>query len=43
MPFILFPILYIIWKLKTGVPIVKASEMDFITNLDEIEADTYAS
>lgn len=39
-PFILFPILYIIWKFKTKVPIVRASEMDFTTGLDQIEADT---
>ena len=41
MPFGLFPILYITWKFKTGVPIVKAADMDFITDIDEIEADTY--
>jgi len=41
MPFILFPILYFSWKLKTRVPIVRASEMDFVSGLDEIEADTY--
>lgn len=40
-PFILFPILYIAWKLKTRVPIRKPLEMDFVTGLDEIEADTY--
>lgn len=39
-PFILFPILYVIWKFKTKVPIVRASEMDFTTGLDQIEADT---
>lgn len=41
MPFILFPILYLIWKIKTGVPIVKVADMDFITNIAEIEADMY--
>jgi amino acid permease len=41
MPFILFPVLYAIWKFKTGVPIVKPADMDFITGIDEIEADTY--
>ncbi|KIM71414.1 hypothetical protein PILCRDRAFT_830350 [Piloderma croceum F 1598] len=41
MPFILFPILYLIWKIKTRVPIVKVADMDFITNIAEIEADTY--
>jgi amino acid transporter len=41
LPFALFPILYIIWKLKTRVPIVKPMDMDFKTGLDEIEADTY--
>ena len=40
-PFIMFPILYIIWKVKTRVPVVKVAEMDFITNIAEIEADTY--
>lgn len=41
MPFFLFPVLYIIWKFKTGVPIVKPADMDFISDLDEIEADSY--
>jgi amino acid transporter len=41
LPFGLFPVLYITWKFKTGVPIVKPADMDFITGLDEIEADTY--
>jgi len=41
MPFILFPTLYVIWELKTRVPIVKVADMDFVTNIDEIEADTY--
>lgn len=40
-PFILFPIMYIGWKIKTRVPMVKPMDMDFITGLDEIEADTY--
>jgi len=41
LPLALFPILYTIWKFKTRVPIVKPMDMDFITNLDEIEAETY--
>jgi amino acid transporter len=40
MPFILFPILYVLWKLKTGVQIVKVADMDFVTDIAEIEADT---
>ncbi|KAF7971830.1 hypothetical protein HWV62_19839 [Athelia sp. TMB] len=40
MAFALFPVLYIIWKLKTGVPIVRTKDMDFVTGLDAIEADT---
>lgn len=40
MAFILFPILYLVWKLKTKVPIIKTANMDFISGLDEIEADT---
>ncbi|KII93326.1 hypothetical protein PLICRDRAFT_386782 [Plicaturopsis crispa FD-325 SS-3] len=41
LPFGLFPVLYIGAKLVTKVPIVRASEMDFVTGLDAIEADTY--
>lgn len=41
LPLILFPVLYTIWKFKTRVPIVKPMDMDFITNIDEIEAETY--
>ena len=39
MPFIMFPILYVLWKIKTGVPVVKVADMDFITDIAEIEAD----
>lgn len=41
LPLILFPILYIGWKIKTRVPIVKPADMDFVTGIDEIEADTW--
>jgi len=41
LPFILFPILYVIWRLKTGIPSVKVADMDYITDIAEIEADTY--
>ncbi|KAG5718598.1 Dicarboxylic amino acid permease [Termitomyces sp. T112] len=41
LPLMLYPILYIGAKLVTKRPIVKASEMDFVTNIAEIEADTY--
>jgi hypothetical protein len=39
MPFIMFPILYVLWKIKTRVPVVKVADMDFITDIAEIEAD----
>ena len=38
-PLWLFPILYIGSKLYYRQPIVKASEMDFVSNIAEIEAD----
>jgi len=41
MPFVMFPILYFVWKFKTRVAIVKVADMDFVTNIDEIEADTF--
>jgi len=41
LPLILFPILYIVAKIVTKVPIVKPQDMDFITGIAEIEADTY--
>lgn len=41
LPFMLFPVLYLGWKLKTKVPIVKPMDMDFTTGLAEIEADCY--
>ncbi|EIM83349.1 amino acid permease [Stereum hirsutum FP-91666 SS1] len=40
-PFILFPILYVGARLWTRVGPKKAHEMDFVTDLAEIEADTY--
>ena len=41
LPFILFPILYIGAKLWRRAPLVKPLEMDFISDIAEIEADTY--
>jgi len=41
LPFVLFPILYLAWKYKTGVPYARVMDMDFTTGLDEIEADCY--
>ncbi|KAH9946675.1 amino acid permease [Amylocystis lapponica] len=41
LPFILFPILYIGAKLWTKVPVVKPEDMDFLSGLEEIEADSY--
>ncbi|RDB29597.1 Lysine-specific permease [Hypsizygus marmoreus] len=41
LPLILFPILYIGAKLYTRKPIAEAHEMDFVTDIAEIEADTY--
>lgn len=41
LPLGLFPILYISAKLYTRKPIVKTHEMDFVTDLAQIEADTY--
>jgi yeast amino acid transporter len=41
LPLMLFPVLYIGAKLWTRVPIVRADEMDFVTDLDKIEAETY--
>ena len=41
LPFALFPILYIGSKLYFRTPLVKLEEMDFVSGLKEIEADTY--
>ena len=41
LPFILFPILYIGAKIYFRTPLVKYEDMDFVTGLKEIEADTY--
>ncbi|TFY62403.1 hypothetical protein EVG20_g6715 [Dentipellis fragilis] len=41
LPFILFPILYVSARLWTRTPPVKPLEMDFLSDLAEIEADTY--
>lgn len=40
MPMILFPVLYGVAKVMTGVPIVKPSEMDFVSGIAEIEVIT---
>ncbi|KAF4572738.1 hypothetical protein EYR40_004180 [Pleurotus pulmonarius] len=40
-PLMLFPVLYIGAKFLYRQPWKKASEMDFITDIDQIEADTY--
>ncbi|KZP32378.1 amino acid permease [Athelia psychrophila] len=41
MAFALFPVLYLVWKFKTRVPLVSTADMDFVSGLDAIEADTY--
>jgi len=41
MPFALFPILYFGAKLWTRRPVIKAAEMDFVSGIAEIEADSY--
>ena len=40
LPLVLFPILYGGAKLYLRKPVVKPHEMDFVTDLAEIEADT---
>lgn len=40
LPFVLFPILYVSAKLWTRQPIVRADEMDFVSGIAEIEADS---
>lgn len=40
LPLGLFPVLYIGAKLYLRKPIVKTHEMDFVTDIAEIEADT---
>ncbi|KAK0465379.1 amino acid permease [Desarmillaria tabescens] len=40
-PLMLFPVLYIAAKFYYKVPYVRARDMDFVTNIAEIEADTY--
>ncbi|KIY45383.1 hypothetical protein FISHEDRAFT_49356 [Fistulina hepatica ATCC 64428] len=39
LPLALFPVMYVGAKLWTKVPIVKPEDMDFITDIDQIEAD----
>jgi amino acid transporter len=41
LPLILFPILYIGAKWWKRTPIILATEMDFYSGIEEIEADTY--
>jgi len=41
LPLILFPIMYIGAKFWYRQPVKKPLEMDFVTNIKEIEADTY--
>ncbi|TFY68367.1 hypothetical protein EVJ58_g1069 [Rhodofomes roseus] len=41
LPFALFPILYLGAKYRTKVPLVAAADMDFVSGLKEIEAETY--
>jgi len=41
LPLILFPILYIGAKMFHKKPIVRTHEMDYVTDIAEIEADTY--
>ena len=40
LPLVLFPILYLGAKLWTRQPVVRADEMDFVSGLSEIEADS---
>jgi len=41
LPFVLFPILYVGAKLWHRAPLVRPADMDFVSGLKEIEADTY--
>jgi len=41
LPLALFPIMYIGGKLYYRQPVVKPHEMDFVTDIDQIEAETY--
>lgn len=41
LPLVLFPIMYICAYFVTRTPAVKPDEMDFVTGLKEIEADSY--
>jgi len=40
LPFALFPVIYIIAKIIYRDPYKKPHEMDFVTNIKEIEANT---
>lgn len=41
LPVFLFPVLWVGWKFFKGTKWIKPEEMDFITDIDQIEADTY--
>jgi amino acid transporter len=41
LPLVLFPLFYFTTKFITKAPMKKPHEMDFVTNIREIEADTY--
>ncbi|PBK95566.1 amino acid permease [Armillaria gallica] len=40
-PLMLFPVMYLGAKYYYKQPVVRSKDMDFVTNIDEIEADTY--
>ncbi|KAG6817558.1 hypothetical protein H0H87_006935 [Tephrocybe sp. NHM501043] len=40
LPLAVFPVMYVGAKMVTKRPVIKAAEMDFITNIAEIEAET---
>lgn len=41
LPFVLFPLLYVVMRLVSRVPLIKPEDMDFKSGLAEIEAATY--
>ncbi|KAG6897340.1 hypothetical protein C0992_002398 [Termitomyces sp. T32_za158] len=41
LPLALFPLLYTTARIVTRVPMIKPEEMDFVTNIAEIEAEVY--
>lgn len=42
-PLMLFPVMYLGAKYYYKQPVVRSKDMDFVTNIDEIEADTYVA